>query len=111
MVVTDLEKVAGIAAGGSNTCTVQDDGAARCWGSNSYGQVGDGTTTNASNTVAVSSLTGAAEICAGGNGGCAVQGEGAVLCWGYNNYGQVGDGTTTQRLTPVAASGLGTLAP
>jgi alpha-tubulin suppressor-like RCC1 family protein len=99
--------VVSIAAGGNHSCAVMRNGAARCWGQNDRGQLGDGTRTGRRTPVAVTGLAGGvAAIVAGTLHTCAVTSSHAVKCWGYNHYGQIGDGTTTTRITPVAVSGL-----
>jgi len=96
-----------VAAGGSHTCAVTASGGVLCWGRNTYGQIGDGTTTDQIVPVAVSGLAGTiATVTAGYGHTCAVTNAGGVHCWGHNSDGQLGDGTTTDRLTPVAVSGL-----
>ena len=93
--------VASITAGRNHTCAVTTEGATRCWGLNSIGQLGDGTSTQRSAPVAVHGLSsGVASITAGANHTCAMTTAGATLCWGLNGYGQLGDGTTTIRLRP-----------
>ncbi len=65
----------------------------RCWGGNSVGQVGNGTTTPQVFTPAtVSGLTGVTHLAAGSYFACAVTG-GTVRCWGSNISGQFGNGT------------------
>ncbi len=97
-----------LAAKGASTCALTAGGAVRCWGDNSHGQLGDGTTSRRLTPVTVSGLgNGVQAIAAGNSHTCALTTTGAVLCWGDNSHGQLGDGTTTQRLTPVPATGLG----
>jgi len=90
------------------TCAVLSNGAAKCWGFNSNGQIGN-TTPGIDRTypVAVSGLSsGVTAISAGGFHSCALLSTGAVKCWGYNGNGQLGDGSTTNSSIPVAVSGL-----
>ncbi len=106
-----------IAAGSIHTCVLVDGGAARCWGGNSFGQLGDGNPgTLSSSPVSVVGLAGATSVAAGVGHTCVIGGTSGtqVLCWGQNSPdtgfgiagGQLGDGTTTDRPTPVAAIGL-----
>ncbi|MEK7621400.1 MAG: hypothetical protein AAB395_03540 [Patescibacteria group bacterium] len=87
------------------TCATAE-GKAYCWGSNTYGQLGNGTTGTASlYPVAVSSegvLSGkyVSFVSPGSPFACAVA-NGRTYCWGLNNYGQLGIGTTTDSNIPI----------
>lgn len=96
-----------IRAGGSHSCALGRDGGVHCWGSNSEGQLGDGTTTDQALATPVSGLqSGVTAIATGLNHSCALSSAGGVKCWGSNDFGQLGDGSTTDRSTPVDVSGL-----
>lgn len=93
-----------VAAGNFHSCAVLSDGTARCWGNNSNGQLGDGTTVDKSIPTAVGSLGGLAErIRAGAAHTCAELQNNGPRCWGYNIFGQVGNNTSGNTLSsPVA---------
>ncbi len=61
------------------------------WGNNVYGQLGDGTTTNRSNAVCVTSNVVAAT--AGEDHSLFVKADGSLWAMGRDNCGQLGDGT------------------
>ncbi|HRA33827.1 MAG TPA: RCC1 repeat-containing protein, partial [Acidimicrobiales bacterium] len=99
-----VDGVVQVAPGGDHTCALFDDGSVACWGNNASGQLGDGTTTNATAPVTVTGLTNVTSVTAGGSHTCATRSNNTVACWGNNASGQLGNGTTTNATTPVTAS-------
>jgi len=100
--------VTAVAAGDHHTCAITSGGAARCWGYNTSGQLGDGTIVNEAVPVQVSGLTsGVTAVAAGDSFACAMTSGGTVKCWGYNRTGELGDGTTNNSTVPVQVTGFG----
>lgn len=100
--------VAEVVVGSNHACSRTNAGAVKCWGQNSYGQLGDGTTIgHPHSAVNVSGLgTGVTAITAGLDHLCALTDAGAVKCWGRNQNGQLGNNSTTDSLVPVTVTGL-----
>jgi YD repeat-containing protein len=97
-----------IAAGVYHSLAVQRDGTVLAWGDNSYGQLGDGTTTDRPNPRQISDLANIVAVAAGEYYSLALGDDGRVWAWGYNGNGQLGDATTTNRNAPAAVrDGLG----
>ena len=104
--VLGLVDVEAIAAGGSTTCALIEDGTVRCWGQNSSGILGDGTIgPDATTPVTVVGLTDVTALSLGSHA-CALLGDGTLRCWGANDSGQLGDGSMTLRATPVQVLGI-----
>lgn len=93
-----------VSAGRTHTCGVSDAGTAYCWGENSSGQLGDGSTTQRPTPVAVAGGLTFSGLTAGEFHTCGLTSSGIAYCWGENANGQLGDGTTTRRSSPVAVA-------
>jgi alpha-tubulin suppressor-like RCC1 family protein len=91
-------------AGIYHTCAITTAGHVYCWGGNSWGELGDGTTTARAGATQVGSATDWTQVAAGGNATCGLRGTvagGTAWCWGGNWTGELGDGTTTNSQVPV----------
>jgi alpha-tubulin suppressor-like RCC1 family protein len=103
------DAVTGISAGDNHACAVFSNGAVKCWGSNTYGQLGDGTTIDSPVPVAVTGITGAIAVSAGGTHSCALLAKGEIKCWGVDNSGELGTGSfSTYSATPMSVVGIST---
>src|SRR6266542_3195158 len=99
---------AAVAAGANHSLEVRADGSVVAWGSNTSGQLGNGTTGDSLATpVQVTGLANATLAAGGALHSLAVRDDGTVWAWGNNGNGRLGDGTTSQRLTPVQVKGSG----
>lgn len=89
-----------IAAGGAHTCALLGDGAVRCWGRNTVGQLGYGNTTTIGDNEVPSSVGAvdlggtAVQITAGRDHTCALLEGGSVRCWGEGTLGRLGYGSS-----------------
>ena len=99
--------IASAGAGAAHSCARTGAGGVLCWGSNTYGQLGDGSTTQRLQPVETSGFpTGVSAIAVGDSHTCALTTAGGVKCWGRNDAGQVGDNSTTHRTLPTDVAGL-----
>ena len=95
-----------LGVGQDHNCAIQINGTVKCWGRNSAGALGDGSTIDRSIPVTVSGLTGAIVVSTGDAHSCALINDGTVKCWGGNWVGMLGDGTTTTHPTPVTVNDI-----
>ncbi|MEU7023836.1 Ig-like domain repeat protein [Streptomyces sp. NPDC046203] len=96
--------IAALTAGAIHSLLMTTDGRVYAWGDNTFGGLGDGTTTQRNEPVRTQLPAGAdaVAIAAGNFHSLALTSDGRIFAWGLNSRGEVGDGTTTDRLTPVA---------
>ena len=93
-----------VVASSTHSCGVLSDGSLWCWGENSSGRLGLGSTATgyyARPFRAGNSNLWTAELASDQGHSCGVQSDGSLWCWGQNNYGAVGNGTTQHAGSPV----------
>jgi len=99
-----------IEAGNEFACALLASGGVQCWGSNSFGQLGDGFPSSFRSTARfVSGLaSGVVAFGVGKAHACAILASGGVKCWGWNSSGQLGNGASgVDQKLPVDVVGLG----
>jgi alpha-tubulin suppressor-like RCC1 family protein len=89
--------------GNSHHCELSNS-RAYCWGQNTYGQLGDGTTTTRSAPTLVSGGITWRQISGGLYHTCGVNDIGVAFCWGQGTEGELGHGGTTNKLVPTPVS-------
>jgi alpha-tubulin suppressor-like RCC1 family protein len=95
-------KAVAISAGDAHACAVLDNGKARCWGSNTYGQLGYGNTRTIGDDESPGSVAPvslgpkrkALAISTGARFTCALLDDASVRCWGSGEHGELGAGNT-----------------
>lgn len=96
---------ASISRGAYDVCGITTDGHTYCWGTNSYGEDGDGTTTVNPLPVQVQGGQTFVALSVGGYQSCGLVASGAAWCWGRNDAGELGNSTTTDSHVPVPVAG------
>ncbi|EYF02576.1 RCC1 domain-containing protein [Chondromyces apiculatus] len=96
-----------IAAGGSHTCALLDDTSVKCWGSNAFGELGQGDVASRGDApgemgdalppIDFGSGPAVTALSVGYRHACALFSDGSVKCWGSGQGGRLGLGTTTSR--------------
>ena len=99
-----MDDVVAVSAGMSHAMAIKSDGSLWAWGSNTLGQLGDGTTIGQRSPVKI--MEDVIYVSAGNNFTMAITADGSLWAWGSNrciqgNVGLLGDGTTINRHVPV----------
>ena len=104
-----LTGIASVSTGDRHSCALRTDGTALCWGSNRYGEFGNGQSGLPYYTLKpspVSGLNNAVSLSTGLDHTCAVLSDGTAECWGANADGQLGSPNPTNPLLPTPVPGL-----
>ena len=85
-----------LSAGSAHTCAITSDSLAYCWGSNSLGQLGVGSSSVP--LAAPEQVVGGLkfkQISSGGSHTCGLAADGVLYCWGLEEGGRLGNGQST----------------
>ena len=92
-----------VAVGFWHSCVMTNDNKMKCWGSNKFGQLGDGSieTRQTPTVIDLHSNLRLHSMALGGAHTCAITAKEELYCWGQNNYGQIGDFAKNNRSAPT----------
>jgi alpha-tubulin suppressor-like RCC1 family protein len=76
-----------------HSCAITATGEAYCWGTNQFGQLGDGTTRDSRSPVRVGGTLKFSSISAGYGHTCGITRDKIAYCWGTNSFGELGLGS------------------
>lgn len=94
-----------VAAGATFTCALSETGRISCFGTNSSGQLADGTVTaRTTPTPIIGDISDWTSLSTGATHACGIRADGSLYCWGANSRGQIGDNTTTNATAPTLVS-------
>jgi alpha-tubulin suppressor-like RCC1 family protein len=108
LLVVDSLNLTTIATGSHHTCAIGSGGAAYCWGSGAFGEIGNGHTSPGLVPTAVTGGLAFLSIGAGDNHSCGLTTGGAAYCWGTDQSGELGNGQAGEFVIdsmPVPVSG------
>lgn len=94
-----------LSAGGGHSCFVNHIGVASCWGSNSDGELGIGSTQDSHPPSPVQGHFDFVTVAAGFNHTCGITANAVALCWGDNSSGQLGADSREVSPSPVPVMG------
>lgn len=96
-------KVVTTAKGTAHTLAIGEDGNLYTWGSNIYGQLGTGDTTDRAERTLITLAEGVkpVSVTSYSNNSMAIGDDGNIYVWGYNTYGFLGTGDTENKTTPT----------
>ncbi len=108
IIMPKITNAIAVSAHFNHTLALLSDGSISSWGNNTYGQLGNGSssTTDSNTPVQVLGINNAIAIKTGIFYSLALLADGTIRAWGYNYYGQLGDNTTTQRNIPIQVLGI-----
>lgn len=98
-------RLASVAAGREHTCGLSTTGETYCWGNNTGGQLGDGTTISRDAPARVLTAVRFVQLAAGNAFTCGIGANGSAYCWGDDSDGQLGVGGTFMQLRPALVGG------
>lgn len=83
-----------VSAGSDHACALTDTGTIMCWGTNTFGQLGNNSTSNSLVPVSISMPFGTTfmQVRAAASFTCGLSTQGVAFCWGLNDTGQLANG-------------------
>ena len=104
--ISNVSQAVDVDSGLGHVCTLINDGTVKCWGANSYGQLGSNSQTGSTEPLPVLNVSSAWQLAVGKNHACVLitsndPGTDRIQCWGLNKDGQLGNGTNENSSVPV----------
>jgi len=95
-----------VSCGTQHCLSIKTDGTLWAWGTNNYGQLGNGLTAMIHSPIQIGALTDWAYVAAGTEVSFGVRTDGTLWAWGFNTSGQLGIGDRTNRSSPTQIGAL-----